>query len=83
MANQTYQLVVTYNAFGQFAQNVFHYRVDDDSFANRLLAAKGLVEGFIAAGRPTTLMDMFPNEVERTWDRSYETFARLVQERRV
>ena len=64
MANQTYQLVVTYNAFGQFCQNVFHYRIDDDSFANRLLAAKGLIDGFIAAGRPTTLMDMFPNEVE-------------------
>lgn len=26
---------------------------------------------------------VFPDDVERTWDRSYETFARLVGERRV
>jgi hypothetical protein len=26
---------------------------------------------------------VFPNDVERTWDRSYETFARLVNEGRV
>lgn len=25
----------------------------------------------------------FPADVERTWDRSFETFARLVSERRV
>ncbi len=26
---------------------------------------------------------LFPDDVERTWDRSYETFARLVSEGRV
>jgi hypothetical protein len=26
---------------------------------------------------------VFPDDVERTWDRSYETFARLVNEGRV
>jgi hypothetical protein len=26
---------------------------------------------------------VFPNDVERTWDRSYETFAQLVNEGRV
>ncbi len=26
---------------------------------------------------------VFPNDVEQTWDRSYETFARLVSDRRV
>lgn len=60
MANQTYQLVVSGNLAGQFVQNVFHYRMDDDSFANRLLAAKGLSDGFIAATCDELFLDMCP-----------------------
>lgn len=49
MANQTYQLVVTGDAAGQFVQNVFHYRMDDNGFSNRLAAAQGLFNGWFAA----------------------------------
>jgi len=61
MANQTYQLVITGNSAGQFVQNIFHYRIDDDSYANRLLAAKGLIDGFLADGRETEYLDMVPD----------------------
>lgn len=64
MANQTYQLVITGNNAGQFCQNVFHYRLDDDGFTTRLLAAKGLVDGFLAADRPENFLDMHPDSYQ-------------------
>jgi len=64
MAQQTYRLVITGNAAGQFVQNVFHYRIDDDSFANRLLAAKGLVDGFLAAGQDSNFLGMCSSAYE-------------------
>jgi len=60
MANQTYRLVLSGNAAGQFFQNVFHYRMDDDSFANRLLAAKGLIDGWIADDKPSAYLNCVP-----------------------
>jgi len=60
MSLQTYQLVITGNCAGQFVQNVMHYRVDDSSFANRLLSAKGLVEGWEAAGKLGDFLDALP-----------------------
>jgi len=63
MANQTYRLVLSGNAAGQFFQNIFHYRMDDDSFGNRLLAAKGLIDGWIADAKNVPLLDMMPSTV--------------------
>jgi len=63
MAQQTYQLVVTTNAAGQFCQNIFHWRMDDAGFANRLVAAKGLIDGFIADGKVDKYLDMVPDAV--------------------
>jgi len=62
MANQTYQFVLTANSSGQFVQNVLHYRMDDDSFADRLLAAKGLIDGWIAAVKAPVWLAMLPEE---------------------
>lgn len=61
MANQTYQLVITGNAAGQFVQNVLHYRMDDAGFSNRLLSAKGLVDGWIAAALMDNWLAMVPS----------------------
>ncbi len=62
MANQTYQFVITGNSSGQFVQNVLHYRMDDDSFADRLLSAKGLVEGWLAATKQLFWIGLHPEE---------------------
>lgn len=64
MAQQTYSLVVTGICAGQFVQNVFHYRFDPDGFTNRLLAAKGLVDGWIAALKHEVLLAMLPDAYE-------------------
>lgn len=61
MANQTYQLVVTGNSAGQFVQNIFHYRLDDDSYTTRLLSAKGLIDGWLAADRHESFLAMCPD----------------------
>lgn len=53
MSLQTYALVVTYNAGGQFAQNVFHYQFDDASFATTQAAANDLINKWDAANRGT------------------------------
>jgi len=60
MAIQTYQLVLSGNLAGQFVQNVLHYRMDDDSFANRLLSAKALVEGWESASLTGTWCNLLP-----------------------
>jgi len=64
MANQTYQLILTGVCAGQFVQNVFHYRFDDDAFTNRLLSAKGLVDGFATANKHDNFLDMVPDVYE-------------------
>jgi hypothetical protein len=61
MANQTYALVITGNSAGQFVQNIFHFRMDDDGFANRLLAAKGLIDGFLADAKEVAFLEMVPS----------------------
>jgi len=64
MANQTYSLIVTGRSSSQFVQNVFHYRMDDDSFPNRLEAAKGLVDGWIANANNDIFLNMLPAAYE-------------------
>lgn len=61
MANQTYSLILTGNAAGQFVQNIFHYRMDDAGFANRLLSAKGLVDGWIDASKADAWLAITPS----------------------
>jgi len=60
MAAQTYQLVITGNLAGQFVQNVLHYRMDDAGYATRLQAAKGLVDGWLTAGKMSDFLLMLP-----------------------
>lgn len=43
MSLNTYELAVSYNCGGQFAQNVFHYQFDDATFATAQLAAADLI----------------------------------------
>lgn len=61
MATQTYQLSVVGNSAGQFVTNVLHFRMDDDGYADRLLGAKGLVDGFIANGNLIGYLAMVPD----------------------
>lgn len=46
MAENTYRLTISYNAAGQFAQNVLHYRFDDSLFANTTVSARALITAF-------------------------------------
>lgn len=46
MSVETYRLTISYNAAGQFAQNVLHYQFDDGLFANTTLSAKALIDAF-------------------------------------
>lgn len=62
MAAQTYQFIITGNCCGQFVQNVLHYRIDDAGFANRLLAAKGLIDGWLAASKQDAWLAMLPDD---------------------
>lgn len=43
MANQTYRLTISYNAAGQFAQNVLHYQFNDGGFTTTVNAASALI----------------------------------------
>lgn len=49
MATHTYQLTVTYNNAGQFAQNILHYQFDDAGFADTQTAALALINAFDTA----------------------------------
>jgi hypothetical protein len=62
MATNTYQLIINYNAGGQFAANVLHYTFDDAGFTSTSLAAKGLTDGFDAANR-TALRNILSSHV--------------------
>jgi len=61
MAAQTYQLVITGNLAGQFVQTVLHYEMEDSGFANKLLAAKGLIDGWLAASKDSEWLAMLPD----------------------
>lgn len=43
MADQLYQMIISYNCAGQFAQNIFHWRFDDAGFTNTHAAAFDLI----------------------------------------
>lgn len=61
MATQTYQLIVTGICADQFVQNVLHFRMDDDGYTNRLAAAKGLIDGLIAADWHASFLACVPD----------------------
>lgn len=46
MADETYRLTISYNAAGQFAQNVLHYEFDDHLFTDTILAANALINAW-------------------------------------
>jgi len=46
MALHTYQLQISYNVGGQFAQNILHYQFDDASYADTSIAAYNLCNAF-------------------------------------
>lgn len=46
MADHTYRLTISYNAAGQFAQNVLHYKFADDGFTTTENAALALINAF-------------------------------------
>ena len=62
MALETYQFIITGNCAGQFVQNIFHFRMDDASYVNRLLAAKGLIDGWLAANYMDQWTSIVPEE---------------------
>jgi len=43
MATNTYRLTISYNAAGQFAQNVLHYNFDDSGYSTTVDAANALI----------------------------------------
>jgi len=49
MAIHTYSLIPSYNAGGQFCQNVLHYQFDDSSYGDTASAALALINAFDAA----------------------------------
>lgn len=62
MATQTYQLVVSYDAAGRFAQNVLHFNFDDGGFASTLDAASALINAWQTA-HLDELQDVLPDSV--------------------
>jgi len=58
MALQTYEMVLSARCCGQFVQNVLHYYFDDAAYPSPIAAAKGLVDGWIAAGKDQLWLDM-------------------------
>jgi hypothetical protein len=65
VATNIYSLVVTYNAGGQFAQNVLHYQFDDSSYSDTASAALALINAFDAANT-THLKNLCPNQTNIT-----------------
>lgn len=62
MADNVYQLTISYNSAGQFAQNILHYKFDDGGFASTHAAALDLVSSFNTA-KETLLRNMLPGSV--------------------
>lgn len=61
MATRTYQLILSFNCAGQFAQSVFHYQFDDAGFPTTKAAAQALINAFDAARR-TQLRGCLPTD---------------------
>jgi len=59
MAINTYSLIPSYNAGGQFCQNVLHYQFDDSSYGDTASAALALCNAFDTANT-THLKSMLP-----------------------
>jgi len=49
MSIHTYSLIPSYNAGGQFCQNVLHYQFDDSSYGDTASAALALINAFDSA----------------------------------
>jgi hypothetical protein len=62
MAQNIYQLAISYNAGGQFAANVLHWQFDDAGFATTAAAALSLATAFDTANR-TLLRNILNNHV--------------------
>jgi|SRR5215831_2219951 len=52
MPAECYSLTVTYSSQTQFAQNVFHYSLDDSGFSDRASAANALITAWILHAMP-------------------------------
>lgn len=63
MAQQTYSLIASYTAGGQFAQNVWHWQFDDAGFVSTKTAAQALQSAFVTLGRKTSLLSILPTDV--------------------
>jgi len=63
MADQIYQVVLTWNCAGQFAQNVLHWKFDDAGFTNTVTAGHALIAAF-AAQAEDPLINMLAGDVE-------------------
>jgi hypothetical protein len=61
MATRTYQLILSFNCAGQFAQSIWHYQFDDAGFTTTKSAAQELIDAFDAARR-TTLRGALPSD---------------------
>lgn len=48
MSQQTYRLTISYNAAGQFCQNVMTYKFEDSAFTTTVLAADALISAWRA-----------------------------------
>jgi len=59
MAIHTYSLIPSYNAGGQFCQNVLHYQFDDSSYPDTASAALALCNAFDTANT-THLRNLIP-----------------------
>jgi len=60
MAVHTYQLIISGTIAGQFCQNIFHYKMDDAGYANALIAAQGLLNGWLADDKPADWLQFCP-----------------------
>jgi len=63
MAQQTYSLIASYTAGGQFAQNVWHWQFDDAGFTTTKAAAQALQSAFVTLGHKAALLSILPTDV--------------------
>jgi len=62
MADQVYQLVISYDSSGRFCQNVLHFKFDDGGFSSTLDAASALIDAWQTA-HLDELLDLLPDSV--------------------